>query len=128
MRSKKKNLLRTIDNELRFLKILSRAPFYLWGYFFLGKEYLRMHKPLKAARNFMKAGQIITNKGHKSLIKTAYEEAKEIYQNLEKENPALLERRDYANLGRIGAFFDPFPKDSIYLCPLYKCKDSFFGR
>jgi tetratricopeptide (TPR) repeat protein len=128
MHSKKKNLIKTVKNKICLLKILSRAPFYPWDYFYLGKEYLRMHKPSEAARNFMKAGQIMANIGYKSLTEAAYEEAKEIYQNLEKENPVLLKRKDYANFGRIHAFFDPFPKDSIYLCPLYKCKDSFFGR
>jgi tetratricopeptide (TPR) repeat protein len=127
MHSKKKHLVSILENKIRLLKILSRIPFYPWNYFFLGKEYLRMDEPLKAARNFMKAGEIVANKGYKNLTKTAYEEAKEIYQDLRKKNPALLERKDYANLGSIHAFFDPFLKDSFYSCTLYTRKESFFG-
>lgn len=127
MHNEMKNPLRTIQKEIRLLKILARVPFYPWSCYLLGKEHLRIDEPLKAARKFMKAGEIMANKFYKNLTEAAYEEAKEIYQNLEKENPVLLGRRDYANLGRIGAFTDPFPSDSVYPCPSHKCKESFFG-
>jgi len=117
MQSEKKNLLRTLEIKICFLKILSKALLYPWNYFFLGKEYLKMDEPLKAARNFTKAGKIMANKGYRSLTESAYKEAKEVYQNLQIKNPSILERKDYANLGRIDAFLDPFPdKDTMIFC------------
>ena len=117
MHSKKRNLLRTLKTKIRLLIIVSKVPFYPWNYFFLGKEYLRMDEPLKAARNFTKAGKIMANKGYRSLAETAYKEAKEIYQNLRTNNPSILVIVDYANLGRIDAFLDPFPdKNTMIFC------------
>ncbi|MCK4429715.1 MAG: hypothetical protein KAW19_00280 [Candidatus Aminicenantes bacterium] len=59
----------------------------------------------------------MSKKRYRSLAETAYNEAKEIYQNLRKKNPTILERKDYANLGRIDAFLDPFPdKDTMIFC------------
>jgi len=114
---KKKNFIKPIENKIRLLKIVSGIPFIPWNHFLLGKEYLRMSKPLKAARHFMKAGEIMANNGYKSLTETAYEEAKKIYQDLEKENLALLEKKDYANMGRIDAFLNPFPdKNALIFC------------
>jgi hypothetical protein len=118
MHSEKKNLLWMMVKKIRLFVILSKVPFYPWNYFFLGKEYLRMDAPLKAARNFTKAGGIMWKKGYKSLTKAAYDEADEIYQNLRKENPDLLEREDYRNMARIRAFFAPLisDKDMLIFC------------
>lgn len=117
MQSEKKNLLRTLEIKICFLKILSKTLLYPWNYFFLGKEYLKMDEPLKAARNFTKAGKIMATKGYRSLTESTYKEAKEVYQNLQIKNPSILERKDYANLGRIDAFLDPFPdKDTMIFC------------
>ena len=75
------NLLQILKTKIRLLKIISHAPFYPWSYFFLGREYLNLNKPLKAARNFTKAGEMMEKQGHRSLKETAYKEAEKVYQN-----------------------------------------------
>ena len=108
------NLLQILKTKIRLLKIISKAPLYPWSYFFLGKEYLILNQPLKAARNFIKAGKMMAKQGHRSLKETAYKEAEKVYQNLINKNPSVLETKDYGNLGSIDGFLHCFRGKKIF--------------
>ena len=111
---KNRKLLRILKTKIRLLKIICNVPFYPWSYFFLGREYLNINQPLKAARNFSKAGEMMDKQGHRILKETAYKEAEKVYQNIKINNPSALETKDHGNLGSIDAFLHPFRGKKIF--------------
>jgi hypothetical protein len=86
-----------------------------WDYFCRGREYLAKEEPYKALKYFVMAGRIMARKGNKSLSLEAYMEAKKIYQELLKNNPSILTKVDYWNLGTIDYALDPFPNDTLII-------------